>query len=411
MNPSLSNGGSGRGPLVNTDFRKLWIGQTISEMGSRISREGIPLTAALTLQATAPQMSILAALGSASALLFSLVAGVIVDRVPRRPILIGADIGRALLLGTIPLAALMHWLTYWQLIFVAALTGIFTVLFDVAYQSYLPSLVAAESLAEGNRILGMSSAAAEILGPGLTGILVTAISAPIAIGIDAGSFLVSSGSVLAIRSRETRLASPVQLHWLEEALAGARIIRDRPLLRALAYRAMTAFLFMGAAFSFYIFYAVRNLGMNRIALGFTIALGGVGGLLGAWLAERISKRLGNGRAFFASALFMGPAYLLIPFAGLHPHYATWFLAGQQLFGDFAWALYAVNELVLRQRVTPPEYLGRVNAAMQIASRGMLPIGALIAGAFTTFISVQTAMWVGAAGILLSSLWLWPVRNE
>ena len=356
-------------------------------------------------------MSILAALGGASALLFSLVAGVIVDRVPRRPVLIGADLGRAALLGTIPLAAMMHWLSYWQLVAVATLTGILTVLFDVAYQSYLPSLIPQKSLAEGNRILGMSSASAEILGPGLTGILVTAISAPLAIGIDAASFLVSSGSVLAIRSRETRRTPSVQSHWLEEALAGARVIRSRPLLRALALRAMTAFLCMGAAFSFYIFYAVRNLGMNRIALGFTIALGGVGGLLGAWLAERISKRLGTGRAFFAATIFMGCAYLLIPLAGVYPHHAVWFLGGQQLFGDFAWALYTVNEIVLRQRVTPPELLGRVNAAMQIASRGMLPIGALIAGGLTTVISVQSAMWIGAVGILLSGLWLWPVRNE
>jgi predicted MFS family arabinose efflux permease len=356
-------------------------------------------------------MSILAALGGASALLFSLFAGVIVDRVPRRPVLIGADIGRAVLLGTIPLAAILHWLNYWQLVIVAALTGILTVLFDVAYQSYLPSLVKQESLAQGNRILGMGSATAEILGPGLTGILVTAISAPLAIAIDAASFLVSSASVMAIRGRETLRAPSVQSHWLEEALAGAQVIRKRPLLRALALRTMTAFLCMGSAFSFYIFYAVRDLGMSRIALGFTIALGGVGALLGAWLAERVSKRLGSGRAFFGATIFMGFAYLLIPAAGLYPSHAIWFLGSQQLFGDFAWALYAVNEIVLRQRVTPPELLGRVNAAMQIASRGMLPLGALIAGVLTSFISVQSAMWIGAVGILLSGLWLWPVRNE
>ncbi len=356
-------------------------------------------------------MSVLAALGSASALLFSLVAGVIVDRIPRRPVLIGADIGRAALLSTIPLAAVMHWLTYWHLVVVAALTGILTVLFDVAYQSYLPSVVGEESLAEGNRILGMSSAGAEILGPGITGILVTAISGPRAIGIDALSFLVSSASVCAIRGRETRRVPSVQSHWLDEALAGAAVIRARPLLRALAFRAMTAFLFMGAAYSFYYLYAVRNLRMTPTALGFTIALGGVGGLLGAWLAERISNRLGTGRAFFTAAILMGFGYLLIPCAGLYPRRAFLFLGAQQLFGDFAWTLYAVNEIVLRQRVTPPELLGRVNAAMQIATRGMLPIGALIAGVLTTSISVQSVMWIGAVGILASGIWLWPVRNE
>lgn len=354
-------------------------------------------------------MGVLAALGSASALVFSLVAGVIVDRMSRRPIMIGSDFARAALLGTVPLAAALHRLTYAHVVTVAALAGILTVLFDVAYQSFLPSVVAPDQLADGNRVLGVSSAAAEVLGPGLTGVMIRLVTAPLAILVDAASFLVSAFSVLLIRTRETRRAPSAQSHWLEEALEGAKSIRANRLLVALAMRSIFAFFAMGLSFSLYMLYAIRTLRLSTVQLGFTIALGGVGALLGAWLAERISLRLGAGRAFLNAAVVIGISQLFIPLASLRPRWGMLCLGIQQLVGDFAWGVYAINELTLRQRITPPEVLGRVNAAMQIASRGILPLGALAGGFIASAIGVPAALWIGATGVLLSAAWLWPVK--
>ena len=187
----------------HADFLKLWIGQTISEVGSRISRDGLPLTAVLTLGASPAQMGVLLAVGTSATLLFGLGVGVLVDRLRRRPVLIWADLGRALVLSWVPLAAVMKILTIPQLYAVAALTGVLTVFFDVAYQSYLPSLVERAYVLEGNRKLGLSSSTAEIVGPGLTGLLVQLITAPVAILFDAISYLFSAGSVALIRKAGT----------------------------------------------------------------------------------------------------------------------------------------------------------------------------------------------------------------
>src|SRR5436305_2656742 len=207
---------------TNPDFVKLWTGQTISELGSRVSREGIPLTAVLVLHAGTVQMGFLTALGGASVLVFGLIAGVWVDRLRRRPLLIATDLGRAAILASVPLAAVAGVLRMEQLYAVAALAGILTVFFDVAYQSYLPTLVLREQILEGNSKLALSASIAEIAGPGVTGVLVQTITAPIAILFDAVSFLFSALMVLLIRKPEPP-AEPRELeHLITETLAGVR---------------------------------------------------------------------------------------------------------------------------------------------------------------------------------------------
>ncbi len=394
--------------LRHPDFTKLWVGQTISEIGSRITREGLPLTAVLLLAATPAQMGLLSAIGSASVLLFGLAAGVLVDRLRRRPVMIAADLGRAVLLATIPLAAAMHRLSFTQLLIVGALAGILTVVFDVAYQSYLPVLLERDLLVEGNRRLGMSSATAEILGPGLTGVLVKLITAPIAVLLDAISFLISAISVWIIRKPEPPAAPATGIPWKQEIFEGARSIAGHPILRALAIRSMIAFLFAGLSFSLYVLYAIRTLHMSTVAFGFTIALGGAGALVGSYFADRISRRFGLGRSFFGSALLTGTVNLLIPLAATYPRFAVLFLGASQFFGDSAWAVYMVNETTLRQRVTADHMLGRVNAAMQLASRGVLPIGALLGGLLGSGIGIPATLWIGGAGLLASCLCLLPV---
>jgi MFS family permease len=389
----------------DTEFRKLWLGQSVSEIGSWVSTTALPITAVVLLGATPAQMGILSAVAGGSTLLVGLFAGVLADRMFRRPVLIWSDIARALLLATIPLAATFQLLTYAQLLAISAATGVITVFFNVAYQSYLPALIAESDLPEGNRLLGMSSAAAEVIGPLLAGILIKIVTPPIAILLDAASFVVSAASVAAIHRAEPPRVPRRQIRFIEEALAGAIAIRANPLLSVLALRSITACFFGGMIYALYILYAVRNLRMSTAALGLTIALGGVGSIAGSYYAERIAIRLGIRRAFFVSALSSGLLTLLIPLSTLYPSSAVMLLCIAQLFGDAAASVYITNKLTFQQRVTSGDVLGRVNAAMQIASQGMVPLGALAGGFLASAFGIPATLWVSAGGIAASCLWL------
>jgi predicted MFS family arabinose efflux permease len=394
----------------HSDFVKLWSGQTISEVGSRITREGLPLTAVLVLNATPAQMGVLAAIGGGSVLLFSLAAGLLVDRLRRRPVMIAADLGRAAVLATIPVAARSDLLSFSQLLVVIALSGILTVLFDVAYQSYLPALLDSNLLLEGNRRLEMSNALAEVIGPGLTGVLVQLITAPIAILLDALSFVASAVSVWTIRKKEAPPKRTWELGLRQELLAGARAIAAHSILRALALRSMSAFFFLGVMSSLYILYAIRVLHLSTSALGFTIALGGAGSMLGAFVSARVLGRFSLGLSFFATAFITGAVSLFIPLAAHNVRFAVPLLGGAQFLGDGAWTIYLVAETTLKQRVTATSVLGRVNAAMQLASRGVMPMGALVGGFLGAAIAMPATLWIAAVGLLASCLWLLPITR-
>ena len=391
------------------DFMKLWTGQTISELGSRITRDGVPLTAVIVLHAQPSQMGIITAIGAASILLFGLLAGMWVDRMRRRPIMIAADLGRAAILATIPMAAFAHRLSMTQLYVVIALAGFCTVFFDVAYQSYMPSLVERDNLLEGNSKLAMSSSAAEIAGPSLTGILVQLITAPVAILFDAISFLISAASVALIRKPEPpHQPSSGQPH----PIAGLRFVFGHALLRPLALFSVTAFLFLGFLGPLYVLYAIRDLRLTPAELGMAIGMGGVGSMIGATLAPAIGRRLGLGHTFIGAAITMAAAYALIPLAQGPRPMALIFLIGSQLVGDFAFTAYFVNALTLRQSLAPEDMLGRVNAAMQLLTRGVIPLSALASGILAGAIGVRPTITIAVAGILSASVWLIasPIRN-
>jgi len=384
------------------DFLKLWSGQTISEVGSRITRTALPLAAVLVLGATPAQMGLMTAVGAASTLLFGLLAGVCVDRMRRRPIMIASDLLRAAVLASIPLAASMHRLTMAQLYVVIALAGFFTVFFDVAYQSYLPSLVETQNLLEGNSKLAMSSATAEIAGPSITGVLVQLITAPMAILFDALSFLVSAFSIVLIRKREVLVRV---LHKSDHPIAGFRFVFSHPILRPLGYFSATAYFFMGFFGPLYTLYAIRDLHLGAAALGVAIGVGGVGNFIGAGLAPITIRRFGLGRTFIAAALILGGASVLVPLAHGPAPLPLLFLIVQQLVGDSAWPVFMINERTLRQTVAPGELLGRVNAAMQLLSAGMIPLGALVGGVLAGVAGTRTTLYISVIGVLLSSFWL------
>lgn len=393
------------------DFLKLWAAQAVSEIGSRISRTAIPLAAVLVLGASPFQMGILNGAGAAGILVFGLFTGAWADRLRRRPILIAADLGRAALLGSIPLAAAFGRLSLGHLVVVAAAAAVLTVLFDVAHQAYLPTLVEREELLDGNSKLALSGAVAEVAGPGLAGVLVEWITAPMAILFDAVSFLFSAVFLSRIREPEPPPVRRAQPHLGREIAEGLRGAWNDPLLRAMAGRTLTAAFFLGFPGSLYFLFAVRELRLSPALLGAVIAAGGVGSLAGAMVAERLGRRFGMGRTLIGSALGIGAASLLVPLAHGSVAACSAFLAAAQL-GDVAWPVYTIHETSLRQAVTPTRLLGRVNSAMHLLFWGVLPLGALAAGALAEAVGMRGALFIGALGVLLSSFWLVisPVRR-
>jgi len=390
----------------HADFMKLWSGQTISELGSRITRDGLPLVALLVLGASPLQMGVITALGSLVVLLISLPAGAWVDRLRRKPIMLVADIGRALIIAVVPIAALTQQLRLEQLYLVVAVNGGLTVLFNAAYEAYLPSLISRENLVEGNSKLALSSSLAEVLGPGLAGFLVQLFTAPIALALDAASFLASIASLVLIRTPEPPPAAiETRRHLVHEIVEGVRWVWADRRLRALALAGGTRSFFGNFIGVLYSLYAIRVLGLDAAALGVTIAMGGVGSLVGAAMADRAANRFGLGRALIGSALFSGALTFLIPLANGSVLQAMLILMLSQLGGDALSTIHGITTISLRQSVTPDRLLGRTSTSLQVLIAGVGPLGALAGGALAEVIGVRETLFIAVTGILLSTGWL------
>lgn len=400
-------------PAGDSEFRKLFAGQAISQIGSRITREGLPFTAYMVLGASPLQMGILSGSAAGAMLVLGLFAGAFADRVRRRPIMIAADLGRAALLATIPLAALAGRLSFPHLVLVAAACGILTVLFDVSYQAYVPSLVDVRALVEANSHLALSESIAEVAGPPLTGMLVQTLTAPIAIGFDALSFLISAASLGWIRRPEPAAvaASDAQPHILREILEGLRFSWSDRRLRALMLASITGAWFVGFQGAVYIIFAMQTLHLTPGVLGLLIGVGGVSSILGSLIAPRLIDRWGYGNSLIGAIALDGVAAFLIPMAHGSAWTAAAFLAAAQA-ADATWSIMAIDLLGIRQSVTPPRLLARVNSAAQLTFRGVYPLGALTGGVLAGAIGIRPTMLLSATGFLLSVLWLVfsPVRG-
>jgi predicted MFS family arabinose efflux permease len=395
------------------EFLKLWTGQTISEIGSRITREGIPLTAVILLHATPAEMGLLAALNGFAALLFAPIAGVVADRRRLRPILIWTDLGRAAVLALIPFLHARGNLGMTALYAVMAAVAVLTTFFDVAYQSLLPSLVNRDQLLEGNAKLTMSMSTAEMIGPASTGALVQWLGAPRAIAIDSVSFLLSALSVALIRKAETvRPVHEDAWSW-SELSAGSRATFAHPILRAMALRAATVSFFFGFFSTLYVLYAIRELAFTPLILGIVVTLGGIGGFIGSICAHRIAARFTVGATMIGASLVSGALLLLIPLAPGPGWTAILCLGAAQLLGDVSYPVYSIHEVTLRQSIAEPHLLGRVTAFAQLLFKGMWPLGALAGGALATGIGIRPTLALCAAGVLASTLWLYfsPLRDH
>lgn len=390
----------------DSDFVKLWLGRTVSHFGSGITGIALPLTAVLILGATPTQMGILAAVDGVSVLVIGLLAGVWVDRVRRRPLLIATDLGRAVVLSTIPLAALLGVLRIGQLYLVAALAGMLTVIFNVASAAFLPSLIPQGSLVEGNSKLAMSDSLAEIGGPAVAGPLVQLISAPLAILFDALSFLFSACSLGLIGKPEPPPAAQEQSQSIwSDLVEGLRMVLKNPLLRTLAGSAGIFSLFGNFIGALYALYVIRQLGAPPIFLGLLIATGGVSALAGAFLAERVVQRFGLGRTVAVGLFMYGATGLLIPLAGGSVALALSLLFLSQLIGDASVSIYLIAEMSLRQSLVPANLLGRTTASIQFLSQGIAPVGALLAGTLGGLIGLRLTILMGVLGVMLAGAWL------
>lgn len=385
------------------DFRQLWAAETVSQIGTQITLLALPVLAVGVLGATPMEMGVLTALETAAFLVIGLPAGAWVDRWHRRRVLMSSDLVRAVALGSLPVAYALDVLALPHLFVVAAVTGTATVFFDVAYQSYLPALVARDQIVDGNGKLEASRAVAQVAGPGLAGVLLRFLGAPLLIAADAASFLLSAFFIGRIRHVDRVPDRSTRRRLRTEIAEGLSFVVRHPLLRRIVACTGTANLFSSITTTLLVLFALRTLDIPESTLGFVLSAGAVGGLLGAVTAARFAARVGEGRAIPLSAL------LLLPFAALTPLAAV--AAPEVLlvvgtFG-FSWAVvvYNVVQVSFRQRLCPPALLGRMNASVRFLVFGTMPLGALLGGALGTWIGVLPTLWIAAAGQALAAAWV------
>jgi len=402
------------GLLRQPDFAKLWVGDTISQFGTQISLLAVPLIGASILQVPPEQFALLGFFEFLPFILISLPAGVWVDRLRRRPILISGDLVRAVSLLSIPIAYELDVLTIWQLYVVGFVNGVATVFFDVAYQSYLPSLVERDEIVEGNSKLEVSRSAAQIVGPGVGGVLVAALSAPVAVIGDAISFVASAAFVFFIRRPEPPAVphpSGEAPSMVSEARAGLSYVLQNRYLRSIAACTGTSNLFSNMLYSVFILYMVRDLLLAPEQIGLIFSIGSIGFLVGALTANRIAKRIGIGPTIVISIITGFPAGILIAISP--PNQAAIpLLIAAGLLGGFSQMVYNINQVSFRQAITPPRMQGRMNASMRFIVWGTIPPGQILGGIIAGAFGISTAIWIGALGEILpiAIILFSPVRS-
>jgi MFS family permease len=391
----------------HNDFLKLWVGETVSLFGSQITVLALPLVAANTLQASPSEMGMLGFAQYVPWLLVGMFAGVWVDRLRRRPLMVTADLGRGFLLGLIPLAASLGRLQIWHLYAIGFLVGIGNVFFEVAYYAYLPVLIGREELVEGNSKLMTSASASEVAGPGLGGVLTQVITAPLAILFDAFSFFASAGALIRIRKPEPLPSASKRTFSLwRDAWEGLRLVTHHRLLRGFVGCSLTGNIAIDAHLAVYILYLTRELGFRPATLGLIYALGGVGGVLGAAVAGWLNGRFGMGRTIVISQLFHGICLTALPLAALIGGTQAIALIGSVHFvWGFTSTIYTVPAVSLRQAITPDHWQGRVAASTRVLTFGVSPLGFLMGGWLGEWIGLWPTLLIAGLGLLLSNLWL------
>jgi MFS family permease len=393
--------------MSNRDFGKLWAAQSISLVGTQVTALALPLTAILWLNASPFEVGLLASVQYLPFLLIGLPAGSIVDRLRRLPVLVWTDAGRAVLLAAVPVTAWLGVLNLGMLYPIAFAVGVLSVFFDVAVQSYLPSLVPPERIVAANARLELSYSGSQLAGPGLGGVLVQLLTAPIAILFDSLSYVGSMTLLLLIRRREP--APPgggamldLRRHGRDIA-AGLRYVFRHRLIRPLAFATGTAnfFYLMGMVGAVLSLYAIRQLHMTPLLLGVVLLLGNAGAVAGSLASTWILAHLRFGTLMVVMPLSAAVGIALIALAT--PATAVFLIAAGVIVGEFGTTVYDISQLSLRQAVTPSDMLGRMNATVRFVNWGPIPVGAFIGGVLGQAIGLREVLWVAAAGCLLPAV--------
>jgi predicted MFS family arabinose efflux permease len=390
------------GLLRQRDFRLLWFGETVSRCGSAATDVALPLVAVATLHASALTVGVLGAATWLPYLLISLPAGAWVDQLYRRPVMIASNIVSALLFASVPAAAWLGRLSMLHLLTVAFCTGFAKVFFRTAYQAYLPTVVDQCDLAEGNARLQGSASAAEVIGPGLAGLMAQAFGAVTALLADAISYLVSTACLRSIRVQEQPSQDPRRNTGLIRRIgAGLRYTAHDPYLRTLALYGSLGNLVLIAVQTLLIVFLIRVVKLGPGPTGLLMTGMGVGGILGAMLTKTIIRRYGTARGLLLTTAVTMPAGLLLPLAQPGPRLVL-FTLGLLLLaaGIVAGNIIAAT---FRQSYCPPHMLGRVSAVISFLVFGTMPAGALIAGALAAKFGILTAMWTLCAGLMLPTV--------
>ncbi|GAA2898239.1 MFS transporter [Streptosporangium fragile] len=397
-------------------FALLWAGQSVSMFGTQITYVALPITAVVILQATPMETGVLTALEQLPFLLFGLFVGVLVDRRARRPILIGANVVRCAALAWIPIAYLLDLLTIGHLFLVAFVVGTMTVFFDLAYQSYVPGLVGRERLMEANGKLQVSESVAEIAGPGIAGVLISAISAPVVIAVDAFSYVLSALALVkmpadAPSAPRAGAGRPAPSVWAS-VREGFSVIGRHTLLRWCTTAAVVTALFLSALTAVLFLFLIREAGIGTAQVGLIVAAGSAGALLGALSVDRLGDRIGVGPTLVLSLTLPGVGYFILASVEGNSLAAVATAAAANFIALFGIPVFDVTVISFRQVVTPDHLLGRVNATVRTLAWGSLSLGALLGGALGSTLGLRPTILIAAGGLLLPAviLLLSPVRR-
>ncbi|MFJ6618138.1 MFS transporter [Kitasatospora sp. NPDC091335] len=391
------------GLLRHQGFRRLWAAQTVSVLGAQISELALPLAAVTVLEATPFQVGLLAAVQYLPFLLVGLPAGAWVDRMRRRPVMIVADLVRCAVLLTVPAAALYGVLNLWLLYPVAFAVGVMTVFFDLAAQSFLPTLVGEERLVEANTRLQLSQTSGQLAGPSVGGFLVQLLTAPLAVLADALSYAGSAVLLLLVRVEERPVRDAVRPGLVAEVREGLGYVFRHRLLRPIALSAGITNLFglFGMVQAILVLYAVRDLRLSPAGLGTTLAIANAGVLLGSLANGRAVRRLGVGPTLTWSIFALGGTLLLLPLAT--PGTAMPVLAVAMALAGLCASVFNINQISLRLSVTPAPMRGRMTATLRFVVWGVIPVGTFLGGALVGPLGLRGVLWLAGAGSVLAGL--------
>ena len=393
------------------DFRHLWVGNAASQLGAAVTLTALPLLAVTELGASATELGLLQASYLLPSLLLPLMAGVWLERRSRRPVMIVMDIIRGCLVASIPVAYFLHSLTLGQLYIAALLTGGATVVFDIAAPSYLPSLVGPDTLTAANSHLDVNRAVAGTTGPALAGWLAGVFGAAPTMIINAGTAFASALALSRIRHREAVTVPAVSRNVRAELREGLGSVFGNPPVRNIAIHAAVYNFGSQLCFVAYIVYVLTDLNLSPGWYGLTLALGGVGAVVGALSAASIVAAVGFGRAFAIAVSFSTTAFFLIPLAR-SPHAVVILSAAAFFFGSAGSAIGGIIAVSVRQLLTPARLHARMNASYRMLQFGVIPIAAVIAGALVDQIGARATLWVAPIVLVVSAvpILMRPVRS-